>query len=277
MNDFKFSFVESNLHEIPDILQSHFDYMAFPMDSYLEDMLEACDIFKIVSQEKIIGYVGRQEDIIDFFHVMPSFYQFAPDIFETFIAKFEIKKVEVITQDPLLASLMAEWDYTKEKKACWFIDETRHESPINKLKNPIFRIATLLDKDVILKETGDFFDKLEKQINEDTVYILEENGEMLGCGIIERGRYFRNNASIGMICLKQHRQKGVASTILWHLKEIVYTEGKAPIAGCWFYNILSRKSLEKAGLIAASKGYISTLSGKEIPPLRTGNPPGEDV
>jgi hypothetical protein len=50
-----------------------------------------------------------------------------------------------------------------------------------------------------------------------------------------------------------------------------------PIAGCWYYNVISRKSLEAAGMIAASKSFRAVLLGKEELPLRTGNPPGELV
>ncbi|HQI16415.1 MAG TPA: hypothetical protein PLL37_05590 [Bacillota bacterium] len=44
-----------------------------------------------------------------------------------------------------------------------------------------------------------------------------------------------------------------------------------------FVNVLSRKSLEAAGMIAASKGFQAVLLGKEELSLRTGNPPGELV
>ena len=69
----------------------------------------------------------------------------------------------------------------------------------------------------------------------------------------------------------------MAQTVLWHLKQVVYAEGKTPVAGCWYYNILSRKSLERAGLRAVARGYDAKLIEKEDPPLRTGNPPGELV
>ncbi|HYE82392.1 MAG TPA: hypothetical protein VEG39_09525 [Clostridia bacterium] len=50
-----------------------------------------------------------------------------------------------------------------------------------------------------------------------------------------------------------------------------------PIAGCWYYNVISRRSLEAAGMIAVGKGFDAVLLGKEKLPLRTGNPPGELV
>lgn len=61
------------------------------------------------------------------------------------------------------------------------------------------------------------------------------------------------------------------------LEEWAYSKGLRPVAGCWYYNVLSRRSLEAAGMIAASKGFNAVLLGKEELPLRTGNPPGELV
>jgi len=268
---------KSNLKDIDLILKSHMENLNFPMDSYLEDRLDASEIFEILLGINPIGYAGVEKGELIFFHIIPKYFKHASDAFEFFIKNKNISKVHVMTQDNLFCSLMVEWDYKKEKEACWFIDAGRLKKPNTKSINAIFRTALVSDIDIIIKETGEFFDKLEKRINEKTIFMLEESGELLGCGIIEHGRYCEGFVSIGMICLKKHRQKGVGQTILWYLKEHVYKEGKTPIAGCWFYNILSRKTLESAGMIAASKGYIATLTGKETPPLRTGNPPGKLV
>lgn len=118
-------------------------------------------------------------------------------------------------------------------------------------------------------------DMLEERIKGQTIFLLEDDDELMGCGIVERGRLFPECVSIGMITCREHRQKGVAQTILWNLKEWAYSNGLRPVAGCWYYNVLSRRSLETAGMIAASKGFNAVLTGKEELPLRTGNPPGE--
>ena len=61
-----------------------------------------------------------------------------------------------------------------------------------------------------------------------------------------------------------------------NLKEWAYKNNLRPVSGCWYYNTLSRKSLESVGMIATSIGYEAILKGKEtLPQLRTGNPPGE--
>jgi GNAT superfamily N-acetyltransferase len=80
-----------------------------------------------------------------------------------------------------------------------------------------------------------------------------------------------------MFVNRDFRGQGYAPVILVKLKEWCYQHNLKPIAGCWYPNTLSRKSLEAAGMIAISIGYEAILMGKEKLPLRTGNPPGEQV
>jgi len=272
-----FTLTEAHLNEITELLQSHKSYLVHPMDSYCEDKLDESTIYRIIHEGIYIGYVGIIGDELRFFHVLPVYFKYAPDAFEYCIKQKGIKTVNIMTQDSLLVSLIAEWDFRIEKEGCYFIDSGRQEKPQVEASRAQFRTAGLSDMPAIIRETGDFFDKLEERINAETIFVLEDGEDLLGWGIVERGRLFSDCVSIGMITCREHRKKGVAQTILWHLKEWAYLHNLKPIAGCWYYNVLSRKSLEAAGMIAASKGFNAVLLGKEELPLRTGNPPGELV
>lgn len=272
-----YTLISSNLNEITELLNSHKSHLAHPMDSYCEDKLDESTIYRIVNDGEDIGYAGIIGDELRYFHVLPMYFKYAPDAFEYCIKQKEIRTVTVNTQDSMLVSLIAEWDFKIEKEGCYFVDAGRQEKPQVIAGRAQFRIARVEDIPAILKETGDFFDKLEERINAETIFVLEDGNDLMGCGIVEQGRLFNEYVSIGMITCREHRKKGVAQTILWHLKEWAYSRNLKPIAGCWYYNVLSRRSLEAAGMIAASKGFHAILLGKEELPLRTGNPPGELV
>jgi GNAT superfamily N-acetyltransferase len=109
------------------------------------------------------------------------------------------------------------------------------------------------------------------------IFVLEDKKDLLGGGIIEKGMVCRDCASIGMFVNRDFRGQGYAPVILLKLKEWCYHNGFKPVAGCWYPNTLSRKSLEAAGMICVSIGFEAILTGKEKLPLRTGNPPGELV
>lgn len=118
---------------------------------------------------------------------------------------------------------------------------------------------------------------LIKNVENGSIFVLMDRGELLGCGVAEKGVYYKDCVSIGMVTVREKRKKGVGQTILWNLKEWAYKNGLKPISGCWYYNMLSRRTLEKAGMVAVSRGFDAELIEKERLPLKTGNPPGELV
>lgn len=267
--------------EINGVLESHLNSLAFPMDSFLEDMLTASEFFSIVKNSTSIGYAAKQGDHLCFFHTIVKEFKSASTIFDEFCKCYEIRHVQVMTQDALLLALISEWEYKKTKGACWFIDGGRIEKPLNKVEGTLFRKALITDLKLIEEKTEGFFNTdnpektLAKNIENDCIFMLLDGGELLGCGVMEKGVYFKDCVSIGMVVVREKRRMGVGQTILWHLKEWAYENGLKPIAGCWYYNSLSRKTLEKAGMIATSRGFDAELIEKENIPLRTGNPPGE--
>ena len=278
-----FEIKKSTHIEINGVLETHLNSLAFPMDSYLEDMLTASEIFSIVKDNTIIGYAAKQGDHLCFFHIVVKESKSAPAIFEEFYKCYKIRYVQVITQDALLVALITEWEYKKTKGACFFIDGERLEKPHVKIEGTLFRKALITDLKLIEEKTEGFFNTdnpektLAKSIENGSIFVFLNDNELLGCGVTEKGVYFKECVSIGMVAVREKRRMGVGQIILWHLKEWAYENGLKPIAGCWYYNLLSRKTLEKAGMITTSRGFTAELIEKEDMPLRTGNPPGELV
>lgn len=277
-------FISSDINEIREIIDKHIESLSYPMDSWLEDRLVEAAIYKIIYKSCCIGYAGQIEETLHFFHIGKEHFSYAPAILEAFIEKKAIKRIFVMTQDSLLCALIAEWDYEKEKVACWFTDSGREGKANLQTSNAIFRTAYLLDVERIRKVCGDFFEEpsggfttLEERVEKETIFLLENKAELIGCGIVEKGQFYKGVVSIGMFVNSKYRRKGAAKTILLNLKGWAYDNYLKPVAGCWYYNTLSRKSLESVGMIATSIGYEAILKGKEKLPLRSGNPPGELV
>ena len=89
-----FTLKESNLNEIPQLLQSHKSSLAHPMDSYCEDKLDESTIYRIVHEGADIGYAGVIGDELRFFHVLPVYFKHAPDALEYCIKQKGIKRVQ---------------------------------------------------------------------------------------------------------------------------------------------------------------------------------------
>lgn len=271
------SFYKSDWRNNKLFLEQYLDTLPYPMESFMEDNLENSEVFSINAEEHHIGFAAKQEETLYFFYIEKSWIRLGEYIFERFIKEHDVSSVFFQTSDTFLVSLVCDWEFDKKKGAYFFMDAGRKEKPSGILESYIFKAAKSEDVEMIRQYTGDFFDNLEKRIEQGTIYMLVEENILLGCGIIEYGRLFKEYGSIGMITSKDQRKKGVGQMILWHLKEICYEKGITPISGCWYYNTLSRKTLEKANMISIARGMRANLIGKEDIPERTGNPPGEEV
>jgi GNAT superfamily N-acetyltransferase len=266
------------IEAVLDSIREHANSLSFPWDSYIEENLFKNEPYALYCADTPVGYASVAERRLFSFYVSRPYYKLAPEILAYIVQELRIETAQVLTNDPLFAGLLMEWDTRLEERvACFFTDAGKREKPPLLAENPVFREAKAADSAEILLHTGDFFDRLEERIAQRTIFMLEDGGHLLGCGITEVGIIHTDCVSIGMITCREHRKKGVAQTILWHLKEWAYAHGLRPIAGCWYYNLLSRKSMEASGMIPPGKGFAVVLEGKHLLPLRTGNPPGELV
>ncbi|MEX1375840.1 MAG: hypothetical protein AB1Z23_00045 [Eubacteriales bacterium] len=277
----KLKIVKSDIENIRIYLDEHLSSLSFPIDSYIEDIILASQKYEIIFDGIGAGYFSVQEETLSTFYVTKHIYAKAPDILEYVVNMFKIEKVIVLSQDPQINALMMEWDTEIQRMGCFFTDSGNPIENNVKLKNASFRNAVLTDTKAIHEVCGDFFDEpscgynsLEDRISDSTIFILEESGVIYGCGIIERSILMPENISIGMYTNPEYRNMGAAKTILINLKKIAYNSNRKPVAGCWYYNTLSRRSLESAGMIASSLGYYAKIIKKDKPPKRTGNPPG---
>ena len=265
------------------LVEEHMKSLFSPPDSWLEEALLKSSIYRFVIDGDAIGYCAADEETLRFFYVSDKYYRYAAGLLEKAVQELEIKTVTGITQDSALCTLLGEWDFRMERDAFIFCDSTA-KSP-EKAKGAVFRKAEPSDCESIREFSGSFFDDescgfkcMEQRIEAGTMFVLENaGGEIMAGGIIEYGRICTDCVSIGMFTNPQHRRKGAARTILVCLKEYVYSIGKEPVAGCWYYNTLSRKSLESAGMRAASFVFNAHLEGRDRPPKMTGNRPGECV
>ncbi|MBN1622849.1 MAG: hypothetical protein JXN10_02490 [Clostridia bacterium] len=284
MKSIEVKFEKSSYRETTFIVDEHIQSLAFPLDSYLEDKLLLGDLNIIYIEGEIKGYFVISDKTIQFFYLRLEVSHMKQDIFEKIVNDYGIGRVFVISQDPCLAAIMVEWDFSRERGACWFVDSMRVIDDGMPNEVMLFRAAGIDDIPVIRQVSGDFFDEpsynyrnLDERIEAKTVFILEKDREFIGAGLYEKGFICRDCASIGMFTNPLFRKMGAARTILLNLKKHVYSLGLKPVAGCWYYNTLSRKSLESAGMAAASLGYTAVLEKRDRPPKRTGNPPGIPV
>lgn len=272
--------------QVYDLINEHLKLFPYGMDSWPEERLVETDKYIIKFNGEKAGYAAIKDNSIFYFYISGKYFKYASFILEEVVNQKEIKSVFILTQDSLLSALIAEWDFKKIKLGCGFSDNKENELPVNLIldKNEEFRQALITDCEEIRKMSGDFFDEpgagysnLEERVEAGNIFVLTFENQVVGGGIMERSSLFKDTVSIGMYTSSSYRKKGAARKVILYLKKQAYLKNLRPVAGCWYYNTLSRKSLEASGMVVTTICYEAILLGKEVLPKRTGNPPGELV
>jgi GNAT superfamily N-acetyltransferase len=246
-------FVKSSLEENKKIFQDYVDSLSNIYDEYLEDHILNSEIYSIYVDEVHCGCFGIfNKTMLTQFYIERKHLKLAQKIFDDILEKYEIKNAYVPTCDELLLSLCMD-KHVKVNLQAYFFQESGAEVAPAKYPRECLKLATLEDLQEILDITGDFIDKHEERIKAQQLYILREGAEFLGLGIIVDNRIMKNCACTGMFTTEKHRQKGIGRSIIMHLKDICREKGMRPMAGCWYYNHNSKRTLESTGYVSYTR------------------------
>ena len=105
----------------------------------------------------------------------------------------------------------------------------------------------------VLGEASAYFDHIGKRIEAGELFVLEHDGEAVGFGIREMSRFLPGRASIGMFAREEQRQRGVGTAVVAALIQLCLDEEIEPVAGCWYYNYRSRRTLQQAGMASTTR------------------------
>ena len=202
-------------------------------------------------KEKEIGYfaIFKQEKMTQFF-LQEQYLYLAQTIFKQVLEEYSVKTAFVTTGDQLFLSLCMDFHTKIELQAYFFDGTTIEEVKASEYSRENFYEVKPEELDEVISKTGDFFETIEKEqlvTGEVKLYKQCEKDEVLGYGIIVPNKLLTQYWPVGMIVLERNRCKGVGRSIQMHLANIVRENGYIPISGCWYYNHLSKKTIESAG------------------------------
>jgi len=207
------------------------------------------------SNDSIVGGFALQSgERLTWFYLKSSHLHLAQDIFQQILRDFSVKTAYVATADPLLMAMCLDFHHQIKLQAYFFEPDPER-----------LAIAPLYAKECLQQVTPQ---ELENEPEAKTFYELQPNmllagshrlyrlvfaGETLGYGHIEQLKLLQGWYDVGNLVLAQHRQKGVGRSLLQHLTQQIIAEGNHPIVGCWYYNQLSKRTIESAGFYSRSR------------------------
>lgn len=242
---------KSTIEEIKPLFVSYLNTLNGVADDYWEEHIANAVFYKISIEGIEIGYfsIFNKEKITQFYMV-DKYLQLAQSVFKEVLEKYQVKTAYVATCDQLFLSLCLD-NHRKIEMQAYFFDGT----VIGDVRSPEFGRECIIEVKPeelaqVKEKTGDFFDFVTESLllsRENILYRLHCDEEDLGYGIIVPNKMLTKYWACGMITLENKRQKGVGRSIQIHLADICREQGYTPISGCWYYNHLSKKTIESAG------------------------------
>jgi predicted acetyltransferase len=144
-------------------------------------------------------------------------------------------------------------EYRQLAKQAYFFSLGRPAQPDRSAGAFTLRQATEADISFIQQHASDFFPSAERYIAAQELFLVQSGDECVGFGLMDVSALYSDAASIGMYTIERVRRRGVATATITLLIEECQRRGLQPIAGCWYYNHASKKTLERAGMFSQSR------------------------
>ena len=222
-------------------------------DSYIEDHLRASVHYRINVAGEAAGFASiHEERLITQFVLSGRCQRYGQTIFRQVRRLEQARSAFVPTFDEYFLSHALD-DYRQVTMQGYFFALPDGFSPSVVPPEMALRLALADDIAVIREESGDLFDDVEKRISRRELFVTMRGGDAVGFGIMERSALSDDVASIGMFTRPRHRREGIGTATIALLIDACRRQGLRPLAGCWYYNHRSKRTLERAGMVTATR------------------------
>lgn len=245
-------FLKSDIKNNSAFIEKYKQQISIPYDDFLEDFIIGSEFYSIEIGSQKCGFFGIDNKRLTVLFIDDQYFANGNRIFEAIKDTCKLEDAFVPTTDIAALSIILENYKVIKLQALHFSDTGKSVRP-PEFGKECFRLAEIADLDEIQRIAEDFIDDYAALIASKDLYVLEVGKEILGIGILVKNKIMENCISIGVLAKENSRGLGVGRSIILHLKEIVYALGMTPVAGCWYYNIASRRTLESAGFVTKSK------------------------
>jgi GNAT superfamily N-acetyltransferase len=239
--------------DIREATQQHLRALPSAIDSFLEDHILASNHYRIVVAGETAGFASiHGERLITQFAVSEPYRQHGTALFRELRQLEQVRSAFVPTCDEFFLAHALD-DYRQlAKQAYFFVTPPGVGEPVATdrfSKRP----ATMNDADFVRQESGDFFEHPERHIAAGELFVTLRGEEPVGFGILVKSALYEDVSSIGMFTIERFRQSGVGTATIAMLIQECRRRSLRPVAGCWYYNHRSRRTLQRAGMYSPTR------------------------
>ena len=245
-------FVPIALSDIRGVIQQHLTALPAAIDSFLEDHIAESVHYQIRVSDEVAGYTSiHKGSLITQFALEPFYKHHGQRVYSQVKKRDEVQSALVPTCDEFFLSHALD-DYRQLAKQAYFfaagsllLDKEPHKFKL--------RRAEMEDAAAIQEGSGEFFGSIQAHIRKQELFLTLEEDVCVGFGLMAKSELAGDVASIGMYIIERFRRQGAGAATLRLLKAECRRQGRRPIAGCWYYNHASKKTLERAGMFTQTR------------------------
>lgn len=249
------NFTQTSLKDLEPLFDGYLGTLNGVTDGFWESHVLHSEFYQIEADGTSIGYYAvyceNEQRMLTQFYVKEAFIPIAQPIFREVLEKHQIKAAYAPTCDELFLSLCLDHHKKIELQAYFFGSDAQRSVRGPEYERICFSSVPESEYDDMNERTNRFFE--DPVSNGGMIYKLCSGGVVLGYGQIIPCELRAEFWDIGMIVLEQHRQKGAGRSLIMHLADICRENGHIPVAGCWYYNHNSKRTLESGGMYTKTR------------------------
>lgn len=233
-------------------IKHHLNSLPSAIDSFLEDHILESNHYEISISNQKAGFASiHKGSLITQFVLDPPYKRLGQLVFQAVRRLEEVQAAFVPTSDEFFLAHALD-DYRQLIRQAYFFTSLP-QLPQHPTADIALRLARASDLNTIEAGSGDFFAPIEASIQKQQIYLVEQDQICVAFGILQQSRLIANTASIGMFVQEGFRQQGIGTMTLQLLQLECQRQSLQAVAGCWYYNHLSKKTLERAGMFAQTR------------------------
>jgi GNAT superfamily N-acetyltransferase len=239
--------------DIAGEVRTHLAGLPSPIDSYLEDHILGSSHYRLLVAGQPAGFASiYHQRLITQFALSTPYQTLGQAAFAQVRRMEEAQSAYVPTCDEFYLSHALD-DYRQLAKQAYFFQAANAGSPDVVADGYEIRPAASEDLACLREETGDFFDPLEDRVASHEVFMTIRRDRVVGFGVLVPSTLYQTVASIGMFTIPAFRGGGVGTATISLLMGECRRRGLRPVAGCWYFNHGSKRTLERAGMVSRSR------------------------
>lgn len=245
------AFEPARLDDLRGAVVEHLKTLPSAIDSFLEDHIHESAHYKVLVSSSEAGFASvHQGGLLTQFALAPAYKHYGQTVFQQVKKLEEVQAALVPTCDEFFLAHALD-EYRQLTKQAYLFGSSA--SSLDVPPSFALRQAEASDAERVREGSGDFFGDLVVNIGKGRVFLVFSEDTLAAFGVIHESELQAGVASIGMFVVERFRKQGIGTATLQLLQRECRRRHLRAVAGCWYYNHLSKRTLERAGMFAQTR------------------------